>query len=67
MEHGAGAQVRIHPDFSAVPLHDALADCEADAGARNFFPMQPFENAEDAAVVLRGDPMPLSRTEKSRP
>ena len=55
----------LHPDPSAVALDDALAQREADAGARILLrPVQPLEDDEQALKCLGSMPMPLSFTEK---
>src|SRR5829696_4432294 len=53
-ERAAFAGLRLHPDPSAVPIDDLLADREADAGARVLgLRVEPLEHHEDPFGVLR--------------
>ena len=57
MEFRALANLRFHPDASAVPFDDFFAEGKADAGARIFAPaVQALEDDEDAFGVFRGNP-----------
>src|SRR5579862_6549261 len=47
---------RFHPDAAAIPLDDALANRQADAGSRVGISMQALENAEDLLGIFRLDP-----------
>src|SRR5689334_19014140 len=55
MKDGARFDVRFHPDLTAMPLHDPLADGEADPRTWNFLSVQPLEDSENTVVVLRCD------------
>src|SRR5258708_32453981 len=49
----------FYPYAAAVPLHDSLADGQADAGAGIFLArVQTLKNIEDAVEVFRGDSQP---------
>ena len=55
MKGSALARSGVHPDAAAVVRNDALTDGEADPGTRYFTPVQAFEYAENALVMLRRD------------
>src|SRR5881394_390729 len=56
----ATSKLRLHPDATAVPFDDLLADCEPDAGARVLRPcMEPLEELEDPLAVLGIDTDPV--------
>src|ERR1700684_4267829 len=42
-----GPGLGFHPDPSAMPPHDSLADGQADAGAGNLPAMQPLEDPKN--------------------
>src|SRR4030042_3687850 len=53
IESGALAQLRFNPDAPTVSLHDALAECQADACARILVSgVQCLKDDEDAFIVL---------------
>src|SRR5580692_4736357 len=54
-ENRARTGAGFHPDVSPVPLHNTLADGQADAGAWNLFAVQPLEDAKDTLAILRGN------------
>ena len=47
------ADLGFHPDSSAMPLYNPLADCEADATTGLFPTMKALEHTEDAVSMLR--------------
>src|ERR1035441_3687233 len=56
MEGRSRPWLGLHPDLSAVPLDDLLADREPDAGARIFrFGVQSLEDLEDPVGMVRID------------
>src|ERR1700681_3392225 len=55
MKDGTRFEIGFHPNFTAMPLHDALADCEADTRTWNFLSVQPLEDSENPVVILRRD------------
>jgi hypothetical protein len=56
MEGGTRSRFRLHPHAATVPLHDLLADCQANARAGIFLTaMQALENNEDPVKILLVD------------
>src|SRR5271165_274312 len=56
MEDGTCSRFRLHPHPATVPLHNLLADSQADTRARILLAaMQALENNEDPVKVLGGN------------
>jgi hypothetical protein len=60
MEGRALSHARLGPDAPAVPLHDLLANGQADTGAEHVLAVQTRENAEYLIRIFLVEPCPLS-------